>query len=483
MKPRSKKEKQFVEMAGKLPPLDEKRKEWAKGLFPAQTKYYSRRGNNCEFWCQCCGAIVPTLGKWLLADYAAGKWTCPECGAECEVLPQYSGGFSHDRNTRTGERSKPSDDVKRVTLVDVFQGVQVFRTFEVYRWNYRDGNDERGRWKTKPTEFEYREIFQNWVLEDGSEIITSKPYTRSIWSMSWHTYSDYGIGRHNAHCSGYYQMEDVYDLQGNYIFPGHKVVPLLKRNGWSARYFPEGADPAALAKELLKGEPKYETLMKARQPGVVFYLMTHGGVNIRDYWAALKICIRNGYRVPDAGLWFDYVNDLMFLGLDVHNAHYVCPKNLRRAHDVTSRRRGRIVREREDRDKALEGRKFEKIYRKAKKPFIGMVFGDERVQVVVLNSVEEVRQEAAAMHHCVFRNGYYKKGDNLLLSARDAVTGKRLETVEISLKSFNVLQSRALQNGQTKEHQHILDLCRENVPEMRKRAAKMTVPLCHTLSI
>ena len=482
MKPRSKREREFVEMAGKLPPLDEKRKEWAKGLFKPQAKYYSRRGANCEFWCQCCGHIEPTLGKWLLVDQVA-PWTCPECGAECEVLPQYSGGFSHDRNTRTGERSKPSDDVKRVTLVDVFQGVQVFRTFEVYRWNCRDGNDERGRWKTKPTEFEYREIFQNWVLEDGSEIITSKPYTRSIWSMSWHTYSDYGIGKHNAHCSGYYEMEDVYDLQGNYIFPGHKVTPLLKRNGWSARYFPAGADPALLARELLKGEPKYETLMKARQPGVVFYLMTHGGVNIRDYWAALKICIRNGYRVPDAGLWFDYINDLMFLGLDTHNAHYVCPKNLRRAHDVMGRRRGRIIREREDWDDALEGKKFEKIYKKAKKPFIGLVFGDERVRVAVLNSVEEVRQEAAAMHHCVFRNGYYKHGDNLLLSARDAVTGKRLETVEISLRSFNVLQSRALQNGQTKEHQHILDLCRENVPEMRKRAAKMTVPLCHTLSI
>ena len=50
MKPRSRKERQFVEMAGKLPPLDEKRKEWAKGLFPPQTKYFSRRGNNCEFW-------------------------------------------------------------------------------------------------------------------------------------------------------------------------------------------------------------------------------------------------------------------------------------------------------------------------------------------------------------------------------------------------------------------------------------------------
>lgn len=482
MKPRSKIERQFVEMAGKLPPLDEKRKEWAKGLFPAQTKYYSRRGNHCEFWCQCCGAIVPTLGKWLLADYAVDKWICPECGAECEVLPQYSGGFSHDRNPRTGERSKPSDDVKIVTLVDVFKGVQVFRTFEVFRWNSRNGNDENGRWRTNPTEFWYEEIFQNWLLEDGSEIITSRRYTRGVGFLSWDYNSEYGIGRHNAHCSGYYEFGDVYDLAGNYIFPGHKVVPILKRNGWSARYFPKGASPIELAKCLLT-TPKYETLMKAGQGSVVFYLMTHGGVNVRDYWSALKICIRNGYRVTDAQLWFDYINDLMFLGLDIHNAHYVCPKNLRRAHDVMGRRRGRIVREREDRDEALEGRKFEKVYKKAKKPFIGMVFGDERVQVAVLNSVEEVRKEAEAMHHCVFRNGYYKHGDNLLMSARDAVTGKRLETVEISLRTFGVLQSRALQNGTSKEHQHILDLCKENIPEMRKRAAKMTVPLCRTLTI
>lgn len=130
-----------------------------------------------------------------------------------------------------------------------------------------------------------------------------------------------------------------------------------------------------------------------------------------------------------------------------------------------------------------EAKKFEKIYKKAKKPFIGLVFGDERVRVAVLNSVEEVRQEAAAMHHCVFRNGYYKHGDNLLLSARDAVTGKRLETVEISLRSFKVMQSRALLNGTSAEHQHILDICQDNIPVLRKAAAKMTVPLCHTLTI
>ena len=120
MRPKTKRQKQYAEWAGMLPPLDEKRKEWAKKLFPPQALYYSRRGNNCEFWCQCCGAIVPTLGKWLLTDYAAGPWTCPECGAVCEVLPQYSGGFSHDRNTRTGERSKPSDDVlEDLTLLNL----------------------------------------------------------------------------------------------------------------------------------------------------------------------------------------------------------------------------------------------------------------------------------------------------------------------------------------------------------------------------
>ena len=44
-----------------------------------------------------------------------------------------------------------------------------------------------------------------------------------------------------------------------------------------------------------------------------------------------------------------------------------------------------------------------------------------------LESVTQFYQESAAMHHCVFSNGYYRRPDCLILSAKDA-NGKRLET-------------------------------------------------------
>ena len=102
MKPRNAKERELVALAGTLRPLSEKQKDFARSLFPAEALYYSRRGNNCEFYCMCCGTMVPTLGKWLIADYAVGKWKCPNCGADCEVLPQYSGGWSHNMDRKTG---------------------------------------------------------------------------------------------------------------------------------------------------------------------------------------------------------------------------------------------------------------------------------------------------------------------------------------------------------------------------------------------
>ena len=48
----------------------------------------------------------------------------------------------------------------------------------------------------------------------------------------------------------------------------------------------------------------------------------------------------------------------------------------------------------------------------------------------VLDSVEAIRQEGEAMHHCVFTNEYYLKADSLILSA--TIDGKRIETIEVS---------------------------------------------------
>ena len=241
MKPRNAKERELVALAGTLRPLSEKQKDFARSLFPAEALYYSRRGNNCEFYCMCCGTMVPTLGKWLIADYAVGKWKCPNCGADCEVLPQYSGGWSHNMDRKTGAISKSATNTKYVTAIDRCGEYTVFRAFEVYRWNGRSDTAE-GVHRGLPTEFLFHELYQNWVAPDGREWITSRRYTRGFNHHSWDYNSEWGANHHNYSANGYYEFEDVFTHDGHTILPEPRVSPILRRNGLTGRVIRAVAD-------------------------------------------------------------------------------------------------------------------------------------------------------------------------------------------------------------------------------------------------
>ena len=92
-----------------------------------------------------------------------------------------------------------------------------------------------------------------------------------------------------------------------------------------------------------------------------------------------------------------------------------------------------------------------------------MEFSDGEICIKVLDSVEAIRQEGEAMHHCVFTNEYYLKADSLILSA--TIDGKRIETIEVSLKRMEVVQSRGVCNKNTPYHGQILKLMKgEHVP-------------------
>lgn len=71
-------------------------------------------------------------------------------------------------------------------------------------------------------------------------------------------------------------------------------------------------------------------------------------------------------------------------------------------------------------------------------------------------------EEGKALHHCVYTNEYYKKKDSLILSAKNS-EGARMETIEVSLKSFRVVQSRGLQNENSSWHKEILKLVENNI--------------------
>lgn len=73
------------------------------------------------------------------------------------------------------------------------------------------------------------------------------------------------------------------------------------------------------------------------------------------------------------------------------------------------------------------------------------------------------------MHHCVFSNEYYSRPDSLILSAR--IANKRIETVELSLNTLKVVQSRGTCNSITPYHNRIIRLIEQNINEIKRRQA------------
>lgn len=211
-------------------------------------------------------------------------------------------------------------------------------------------------------------------------------------------------------------------------------------------------------------KPKAETLLKAGQYALLRYYI-YRPFDMERYWASVKICIRNSYTIEDGSMWCDTIDLLHHFGKDTNSPKYVCPSDLRAEHDKLVQKRNR-QRERErteqQRQRAIED---EKKYLKAKGMFFGLVFSDSLILVKVIESVEEMETEGRLMHHCV--GGYHNKADSLIFSA--TIDGKRIETVEVSLTTLKVVQSRGVCNSNTEYHDRIIRLVEDNAGLIRQR--------------
>jgi hypothetical protein len=181
------------------------------------------------------------------------------------------------------------------------------------------------------------------------------------------------------------------------------------------------------------------------------------------YAHSIRIATKNKYVVKDAAMWFDYLGLLSYFNLDTHNAHYVCPNNLQRKHDMLLKRKKRAEEQKEEEQRRKDAALWEKQYKADKAKFFGICFGNENIVITVIQSVADMAEEGERMHHCVFSMGYYKRKDSLILTARSAADGKRIETIEVSLKTFKVVQSRGLQNSNTTYHNEIINLVNKNI--------------------
>lgn len=425
-----------------LPPLSDKQRQWAIEHCFDEDAYHTEN----KAWCLHCGEIFTHKAPKLGVDLEEITTHCPNCNRELKLK---------------SSRKCKYDERVYFSILTTCKGFQVCRHFLVEKHIRKTSHYKN---LDKEPMYYICECVQNWIDERGKETIVARnvkcmPFVYDAWDFS--KPMSIKIPNRSAYAP------NKYDIHSDYIYPIRKVLPLARRNGYTS-CFDEFSQSEYI--KLLLTDKEAEMLSKTRQFGLLAYKWLRC---VREYRLpfqhSIRIANRNRYIVKDATLWLDYLDLLDYFGKDTHNAHYVCPPKLQVEHDKLVARK-KAEKEKAERERRIkEALKHEEQYRSEKGKFFGICFGNDHIIISVISSVMEIANEGSAMHHCVYENGYYKKPYSLILSAKDT-QGNRIETVEVDLKTFKVVQSRGVCNKNTDHHEEIINLVNNNMNLIRKAA-------------
>jgi len=425
MTPRTKLQKRVAMLSSKIAPINEKQKEYA---FEHCFNHIGRR-IKAGITCLDCGYTYQDLALHENDEITF----CPGCGRKLII---------------EDSKKRKFDAADYFCITTTCKEFQVLRFFEARC--YRKVGEK--------AKYRICEIIQRWLLPDGRyetiAVLRSQSFGYYLDSWAWTS----GMEIRKDHMT--------YEVNPACVYPIRRYIPELKRNGFKGDF--HGVSPLRMFRLLLT-DSIAETLLKAKQ----YKLLRHYESNshkIQQLWPSIKICLRNNYTIRDATMWIDYIDLLQHFNKDIHNAKYICPVDLNTAHDKLSEKKRKLYEmERNERLKkqiaSAEGK-----YQKMKKKFFGIEFSDGPIKVRTLQSVKEFVQEGDTLHHCVFTNQYYLRPDALILSAR--IDNKPIETIEVSLTTFKVIQVRGKFNQSSEYHDRIVELVNRNMNLIRKRAKK-----------
>ena len=439
MKPKTKIQKEVARLSANLRPISATQIDWAYRHCVEHIGYRTKKGN---ITCSDCGHEWHSRSE--LCDTLVGC-TCPRCHAELKV---------QDTRKRTYK------ETQYFCVITTCKGYQVIRVAQV-RCESRKG---------EPMHFYCHEVVQRWIAPNGK--VTDMALLRGFlfsYCDVWALGSGMEVRPHNS------LYDDV--VARSYAYPKMRVLPQLKRNGFKGDF--HSISPVRLFTALLTN-PRIETLMK----GGEIEVMKHFLVNPRitdECWASYLIAKRHKYQINNISMWCDYLRMLKRLGQDLRNPKNICPEDFIVAHDKASRkieaihereraeqhRRWEIERREREQQRLLQEKKNEEDFINLKSKFFGLVIIDEELIVKVLESIDEYYNEGKAQHICVFGSEYYKKPDTLILSAR--IGNEIIETVEVDLRTLEVVQCHGKHNQDTEYHERIIDLVNRNANLIRER--------------
>ena len=427
MKPRTHFHNEILRQSRKLRPVTKAQREWAISECFEHLAFRVQSGRTT---CMDCGHIWHT-------DARTEECVCPACGRKLSV------------ETTLKRKATGKMYFNVLAMHGEYQTLRMFAIFADMR-------------KGRKAEYSIREIGQYWIAPDGHCAVIGLRRSMSIYVDCFSFDSPMEIRCNDDVFAGIARDFPMY--------PAMKIIPSLRVDVVANGFFK--MSPAKCISRFLS-LPQLETIMK-NDDATVFRYFLNNPTECRMCWASYKIARRHHYAIESIGMWCDYIKMLRTLKKDVRNPHYICPDDLRLAHD-TCVRKIRAIDERKRREadirrqeqEALQRREDAEKFLKAKSRFFGLAITDGEIEVRVLESVEEYIEEGMTQHICVGTARYYSKSNTLVLSARS--NGNRIETVEVSLDTFEVVQCHGKYNKDTEYHDRIINLVNSNARLIKER--------------
>lgn len=437
MRPKTKLQKEVWEFHKRLPYVDDQN----DFVISKHEFYYTTHYKNL-ICLECNHTWKPAMQFW--AEEMAGV-KCPCCDKKLKKIEIRNGCFVR---------------IITYSVVQVVDRFQVVRYFSCWKNMY----------KNKAPRYHFRELFEEWKDYDkNKKVIVGRNIS---WTGDGFSSSDYEVRYINQK---YWKQNEYESFASDFNCPGSEFLPRFSKYGLGDDF--HNCDWRFLISRL-EMYSEIETLLKAKNKELLFHAV-HKDLNFQRFWPQIKIVLRHKYKIKDAGIWYDYLALLQYFKKDIYNPVFVLPKNLHKAHnelmakkakiDAIERARKEELRQQEERARAEKEAVLKDIKEEVFKDF---KFRSGKIVVVALVKENDVLEEGKKLKHCVHSSEYHKKAGILLMSAR--LEGKRLETIEISLSSYSIIQCRGKDNKPTPYHDEIIAIVRRNMSKISKAVEKET---------
>lgn len=378
------------------------------------------------------------------------------------------------------------------------------------------------KWTAKPKKFERRELYYHMEMEAKGDVQVCRYFkvernTHFGREANWYASEVVRImyapdGERKVFAKDVYTLSYQWDAfclgsslrlrrEGKYMGEGAKwrynlclwtyhIKSLTQQ--WQYKNIPELLNSYELDTSVLRviAYPYGETLFKTGQTNLFNYFVKYHCQMPYGTEHALNICVRNHYRISDPSMWLDHLYLLKHFKLDTHNAHYVCPKDLRAEHQTLLERkrrddeRIRAVRaarehERQEHERMERDKKFAEMMQHWPEhlgAILTLQLSGKNLNIRPLQSIDEFKEEGTAMHHCVYTMAYYdynKHPNTLILSAKDN-EGKRLATIEYNTLRHDIVQCRAACNQVPERDKEIRQLITDHRKDIEALLMKET---------